>query len=407
MEWNTNSSSYALVTEERYWYDGWNIIGRADSATALVQNFVWGLDLSGTMQGAGGVGGLLMLDDSQGASYFYGYDGNGNVLGLVNANTGTVAAQYDYDPFLGVIRASGLMAKVNPFLGSTKFYDWTTELYNYGYRIYKPATGTWLNRDSIGERGGKNIYEFARNNALRFVDSLGHDVYVVYRPLNITGLGLLFPLAGHVYLAFNDDNMGNDWRTLEQNLGFGPGWHTFSFHPENVVTEQSDTLRVSVEYTTSQAIKVDDADQDVRDILNGAAMRLPVTTDPCLQTKIFQRAYESMQLAGSDFGPYSFSENDCGTWAKGVIQYAGGEWPAAAYGLNLGTGVNGPLDYTGLPQATYYGSVVGYNIYNTGRNAINWAQQNSEPVLIPLDAPTLSHDNQPGGFGFGLRFTFP
>jgi len=172
MEWNTNSSSYTLVTEERYWYDGWNIIGRADLATTLVQNFVWGLDLSGTMQGAGGIGGLLILDDSQNNSYFYDYDGNGNVLGLVNANDGTTAAQYDYDPFLGVIRANGLMAKVNPFLGSTKFYDWQTEIYNFGYRPYKPI-GTWLSKDPIKELGGLNLNAFVENDAINHGDYLG------------------------------------------------------------------------------------------------------------------------------------------------------------------------------------------------------------------------------------------
>ena len=162
-----------MITEERYWYDGWNIIGRADFATDLVQNFVWGLDLSGTMQGAGGVGGLLLLNDSTGASYFYDYDGNGNVLGLINANDGTTAAQYDYDPFLGVIRADGLMGKANPFLAATKCYDWDNGLYYYGYRYYDPSTGRWLSRDPMREYGGCNIYSMLDNNAVNQNDILG------------------------------------------------------------------------------------------------------------------------------------------------------------------------------------------------------------------------------------------
>jgi RHS repeat-associated protein len=185
MEWNATSGSYQMITEERYWYDGWNIVGRADLATTLVQNFVWGLDLSGMMQGAGGVGGLLMLDDSTGASYFYNYDGNGNVLGLINANDGTTAAQYDYDPFLGVMRANGLMAKVNPFLGSTKFYDWQTELYNFGHRPYRPATGTWLSKEPLGEIVSLNLTSFVGNNPVNYYDVLG-----LYGP------------AGHYYTTY-------------------------------------------------------------------------------------------------------------------------------------------------------------------------------------------------------------
>ena len=57
---------------------------------------------------------------------------------------GAVAAQYEYGPFGELIRATGPMAKVNPFMFSTKFYDWETGLYYYGYRYYNPSTGRWL-----------------------------------------------------------------------------------------------------------------------------------------------------------------------------------------------------------------------------------------------------------------------
>ena len=173
MEWNTNTASYQLVTEERYWYDGWNMIGRADLATALVQTFVWGLDLSGSLQEAGGVGGLLMLDDSQGASYFYDYDGNGNVLGLVNAHDGTTAAQYDYGPFGELLRANGKMARANPMRFSTKFCDDETGFLYYGHRYYNASTGSWPNRDPFEEAGGKNLYGFVRNDAVNEIDLFG------------------------------------------------------------------------------------------------------------------------------------------------------------------------------------------------------------------------------------------
>ena len=55
------------------------------------------MDVSGTLQGAGGVGGLLAVSDSTG-SYFPTFDGNGNV-GEYLDSTGTSVAHYEYDPF--------------------------------------------------------------------------------------------------------------------------------------------------------------------------------------------------------------------------------------------------------------------------------------------------------------------
>jgi len=80
------------------------------------------------------------------------------VAALVNAANGALAAQYEYDPFLGVTRASGALAFVNPFLGSTKFFDAETGLYYYGYRYYDPSTGRWPNRDPIDELSFRKSY---------------------------------------------------------------------------------------------------------------------------------------------------------------------------------------------------------------------------------------------------------
>jgi hypothetical protein len=43
----------------------------------------------------------------------------------------------------------------------------------YGFRYYDPVTGRWPNRDPLGEYGGVNLYQFAFNNTLSWIDPLG------------------------------------------------------------------------------------------------------------------------------------------------------------------------------------------------------------------------------------------
>lgn len=127
-----------------------------------VTQYVWGRDLAGGVDGAGlpgqsqgtagGVGGLVGIRTGT-TTYGVAYDGNGNVMGLVDGSTGTVAARYEYGPFGEVVRATGPMSKINPFRFSTKYQDDETDLVYYGLRFYNASTGRWLNRDPLLEPG--------------------------------------------------------------------------------------------------------------------------------------------------------------------------------------------------------------------------------------------------------------
>jgi RHS repeat-associated protein len=158
--WNSTTATNTTPALERLFvYDDWNLIGAFDSAKALKQSYTWGLDLSGSQQGAGGVGGLLWVSDrstlnNQPSTHFAAYDGNGNLTGLINAANSTTSATYEYSPFGELIRQSGTMAKANPFRFSTKYQDDETDLLYYGYRYYNTSTGRWPSRDPIEERGG-------------------------------------------------------------------------------------------------------------------------------------------------------------------------------------------------------------------------------------------------------------
>ncbi len=90
--WNNTAGKRAPATYLKYLYDGWNLIAELNDnfGNALVRSYTWGLDLSGTAQRAGGVGGLLMVNAGSGGVHFPAYDLNGNVMGLVNATNGNI-----------------------------------------------------------------------------------------------------------------------------------------------------------------------------------------------------------------------------------------------------------------------------------------------------------------------------
>ncbi len=170
-----NGSTYVAQAPTRFAYDGWNLVAILNPQSSILDSFVWGLDLSGSMQGAGGVGGLLLVNEAAQGAHFAAHDGNGNLAALVKAGDGTISAQYEYGPFGELVRATGPIAAANPFRFSTKYQDDETGLLYYGYRYYSPNTGRWLNRDPLGEAGGNNLYCFVFNDPADKLDHLGKN----------------------------------------------------------------------------------------------------------------------------------------------------------------------------------------------------------------------------------------
>lgn len=170
--WDAGAGGYQLQSVAKFVYDGWNVMAELDGAGALVRGYVWGQDLSGSLDGAGGTGGLLLVRQG-GNTYHVGYDASGNATTLVNAATGVIAASYEYDPFGNTLKAVGDFAASNPFRFSTKYADAETGLVYYGERYYQPQTGRWLSRDPLGEAGGPNLYAFVGNSPIGHIDPTG------------------------------------------------------------------------------------------------------------------------------------------------------------------------------------------------------------------------------------------
>ncbi len=169
-----NGTDWSETSITLFVYDGWNLIQELDGTqtTPTVQkSYAWGLDLSQSLQGAGGVGGLLAMTDGT-STYLYCYDGNGNVGQMIDTS-GSLVANYQYDPFGKMIYSDGLLKDNNPFGFSTKYADPETGLYYYGYRYYSSELGRWLRRDPIGGIGEFDLYLFNLNNAIGHIDVLG------------------------------------------------------------------------------------------------------------------------------------------------------------------------------------------------------------------------------------------
>jgi YD repeat-containing protein len=141
-----------------YAWNDYNIIVEqivTDGTTNRIYN-VWGIDLSGALQGAGGVGGLLAVNKN-GTDFFPAYDASGNVTEYILA-AGDIAEHHEYGPFgnteYTTLRSSSTNEPPNltfTFWWSTKPWDSFTKKSQYEHRQYDSGIGRWLNRDPYAE----------------------------------------------------------------------------------------------------------------------------------------------------------------------------------------------------------------------------------------------------------------
>ncbi|MCC5808474.1 MAG: RHS repeat-associated core domain-containing protein [Opitutales bacterium] len=209
----------SVMTEQwtrRYLYDGFQLIAEIDasdgvSGLPVTSTYFWGYDISHTLGGAGGIGGLLLIDHD-GDRYLPGYDSRGNVVVLLSESDGEQVAGFDaarergdgqaplarrakatgcplggrlrqYDPYGNLLRAEGDAVEKTPFRYQIKWdmdygmeadTSWFTfGLVDYGLRYYNPKHGRFINRDPVGEAGGLNLYEAFGGDPVNRWDLLG------------------------------------------------------------------------------------------------------------------------------------------------------------------------------------------------------------------------------------------
>ena len=173
------AGGWAPTAHTRFVYDGWNLVAELDALArhAVRRTLVWGNDLSGSLRGASGVGGLVMTGEADGSARFLASDGAGNVVAAVRADDGSLAARFDHTPWGEPVRVEGPWAAQNPWRFASRHADAETGLAYFGRRYLDPVNGRWLNRDPYGEAGGANLYSFVRNSPGHWTDPVGLALY--------------------------------------------------------------------------------------------------------------------------------------------------------------------------------------------------------------------------------------
>ena len=187
--WDSSTQAFDVAWHHHYFYQGFRPIydwtDNGANGAWTTKTYVWGNDLSGGLDGAGGVGGLLWMNAKVAAatttntSYASAYDGNGNVRALVQANAAApgssgMVERYAYDGFGRELAGSTqIQGSVNDFRFSTKEKDVETGMNYYGLRYHDSNNGRWINRDPSLEEGGYNVYAQCGNDAVDAFDVNG------------------------------------------------------------------------------------------------------------------------------------------------------------------------------------------------------------------------------------------
>ena len=216
-EFTRSGTTWVKASETNRVCDGLDTVQQRDGNNALLTQ----------LTRDGNIGGVLSRKVGANTSFF-GYDGNGNVALLSDAQ-GNSVGRYRYDGFGNALEVSGSSAIENEHRFSTKELHAPSGLYYYGFRFYSPTLGRWINRDPIREVGGVNLYQMTGNNPINFVDlrglaerpkSWGPDkIAIVFNAFIPTYTANAPGLNNGITGSFKGDNRGfdsndNSYRTM-------------------------------------------------------------------------------------------------------------------------------------------------------------------------------------------------
>ena len=149
---------------------------------------------------------LYFLYDETGAAVGFKYNNNlyiyrknlqGDILAVLNGQTGAVEASYTYDAWGRVISSTGALANLNPFRYRGYYYDSETGFYYVSSRYYDPEIGRWINADTTDvlslpyyHLGQYNLFSYCNNNPVNDRDDDGQLSWLAKIAIGVAAIAI-------------------------------------------------------------------------------------------------------------------------------------------------------------------------------------------------------------------------
>ncbi len=181
--WSASSGNYTLSFKAAQRgsnndsYQQLRVNLRPSGSAISVKNFVWcgnqvceERDASNNVTKRYHAEGEKRIGGADAGNYYYSRDHLGSIREVTNSS-GTLTAQYDYDPYGQSVVVSGTMTIDFGFTGH--YFHAPSGLNLTLYRAYESALGRWISRDPMAEKGGLNLYAYVGNDPINRIDVFG------------------------------------------------------------------------------------------------------------------------------------------------------------------------------------------------------------------------------------------
>jgi len=163
----------------KYLYSGKNLIAILDNSSRLLFRVIHDEFTDSP---------LSIVDNTAAKRYYFHKDHLGSIVGLTDSD-GNIVEDYSYDAYGNTVKTATVETG-NPFAFTAREMD-DSDLYYYRARYYDPTTGRFLSEDPVGiESGDFNLYRYALNNPLNFIDPSGN--FIIEVVIIATGTAILY-----------------------------------------------------------------------------------------------------------------------------------------------------------------------------------------------------------------------